>query len=346
MHTRPWSKQLLDVYNAPDSLQLMFSGQPYLRLLNPDAKPTARQVHSLRVLTFTFTILRMPMPLLSPVRNSPIQSISVPPHVNQLLQQMGLPPLRVANNNVVQAVANQDNPAPPEIRENPFRPLLAPLMMLLLRTLLLLYFVAPTRKPVIGVLIFAWMLYEIWQPIRNGLRNGWGVAQDQQQQGGNVVRPINNIGLLNGWPGANLPARPNIMRGTLDEQLDAFVDGLANMNIPDEERLLNTPSGVPIAEPGIGRKIATFVGLLVSTLHPGIWNRRRVALGRREGTIRTEANARNAPLPTESDDSNNEGENGAAQARAELRTWFESRPGWIQRYIQRVMDEDWIDDSD
>jgi hypothetical protein len=265
---------------------------------------------------------------------------------------MGLPPLMGVDDNVAQAVPNQDNPAPPEIREIPLRPLLAPLMMLLFRSLILLYFVAPTRKPIIGIFIFAWMLYEIWQPIRNGLRNGWGVIQDQQRQGDNVVgQPQDNNNVAQpiangGWqPGVNLPARPNVMAGTLDQQFDAVMDGLANMNIADEESYLNTP-GIPIPEPGVGRKIMTFVGLLVSTLHPAIWNRRRVALRRREGTIRTEANARSAPLLTEIGDSNNEGENRAAQVREEYRLRFESRPQWMQRYIQRVMDEDWVDDSD
>jgi hypothetical protein len=261
---------------------------------------------------------------------------------------MGLPPLRVVNDNAVQALANQDNPAPPEVREIPLRPFLAPFVMLLLRSLLLLYFVAPSRKPIIGVLIFAWMLYEIWQPIRNGLRNGWGVVQEQRQQGGNVAgqpQDNNNAAQANGWqPGVNLPGRPNIMAGTLDQHFDAFMDGLANMNIADEERLLNTPSRMPTPEPGVGRKIVTFVGLLVSTLHPAIWNRRRVALRRREGTIRTEANARNAPHPTES--SNNEEDSRAAQARDDLGARFERRALWVQRYIQRVMDEDWVDDSD
>jgi len=278
------------------------------------------------------------MPSLPPVRNVPTQSISIPPHVNQLLQQMGLAPPRVVNDNLIQAVANQHNP---DIREIPLRPLLAPLVMLVLRSMLLLYFVEPAHKPVIGILIFAWMLYEIWQSIRNGLRNG-GVVQDQ---GDNVAGQVqNNVAHHNanlGWqPGVNF-LRP----GTLDQQLDAFVDGLANMNISDEEVLLNTPSGTPVPEPGVGWRLATFVGLLVSTLHPAIWNRRRVALRRREGTIRTEANARNAPLSADSSDSNNDGEI-RAQVRDELRARFESQPRWMQRYIQRVMDEAWVDDSD
>src|SRR5260221_7345441 len=211
------SKHLLDIHNRPAHSNLSFSGQPYLRLLNSDAKPTARQEHSLRVLTYTFTVLHTSVPSLPPVRNVPTQSISIPPHVNQLLQQMGLAPPGVVNDNLIQAVANQHHQ---DIREIPLRPLLAPLVMLVLRSMLLLYFVEPAHKPVIGILIFAWMLYEIWQSIRNGLRNG-GVVQDQ---GDNVAGQVqNNVVHHNanlGWqPGVNF-----LRAGSFDQQLDAFLD--------------------------------------------------------------------------------------------------------------------------
>jgi len=42
-----------------------------------------------------------------------------------------------------------------------------------------------------------------------------------------------------------------------------------------------------------------------------------------------------------------EGETEAVgRIREELRTQFNRRPGWIQRYIERVVAEDWVDDSD
>lgn len=336
------------------SYPICISGHPCLRLLNPDEKPTARQEHALKVLTYTFSVLTMsPSPA---ARNAPPQPISIPPHVNQLLQQMGLPPLRFANNHV-QAVANQNNPALREIREIQIRPLIAPLMMLFLRTGLLLYFVAPARKPIFSILIFAWMLYEIWHPIRNVLRNRLGpIGQGQQQERNNGVgaggaeqaennnAPPADLGQNAGLQ-PNIPVRPN----ALDQQFESIMDSLANVNVANEERFLNSTSAVPPPEPSIGHKSLTFIGLLLSTIHPAIWNRRRVALRRREGTVRTEANARNAPVEPEGDEpgsnSSNQPEN-IAQIREELRARLERQPLWIQRYVQRVINEDWVDDLD
>ena len=258
---------------------------------------------------------------------------------------MGLQPLRVANNQAVEPIPNQNNPAPLGIRDNPVRPLLAPLIMLLLRSMLLLYFVAPARKPVIGILIFLWMLYEIWQPIRNGLQNGWGQVRDRQQQVNNAEGvAIAGQAQNNDAPVPNPLAanRPNVMGGTFDQQLTTFFDSVANMNIADEERVLNTVTDTPTPEPGLGHKFVTFVGLLVSTLHPAIWNRRRVSLRRREGSIRTETNARNVPLAQSEGDE----EARVAQRRDELRERFERRTPWVRRFMERVADEDWVDDAD
>jgi len=257
---------------------------------------------------------------------------------------MGLPPLRVANNQAVEPIPNQNNAAPLGIRNNPVRPLLAPLIMLLLRSMLLLYFVAPARKPVIGILIFLWMLYEIWQPIRNGLQNG-RQARDRQQQANNAEGvAIAGQAQNNDAPVPNLLAanRPNVIGGTFDQQLTTFFDSVANMNIADEERVLDTVADTPTPEPSLGHKFVTFVGLLVSTLHPAIWNRRRVSLRRREGSIRTETNARNVNLAQSEGDE----EARVAQRRDELRERFERRTPWVRRFMERVADEDWVDDAD
>lgn len=340
------------ILSSTFSYPISTSGHPYLRLLNPDEKPTARQEHALKVLTYTFSVLTMSPS--SAARNAPPQPINIPPHVNQLLQQMGLPPLRFANNHV-QAIVNQNNPALREIREIPIRPLIAPLMMLVLRTVLLLYFVAPARKPIFSILIFAWMLYEIWHPIRNALQNRLGpIGQGQRQENNGVgaggAAQAENINVPPADPGQpNIPVRPNVMPGALDQQFESIMDSLANVNVANEERFLNSTSAVPPSEPNIGHKTLTFIGLLLSTIHPAIWNRRRVALRRREGTIRTEANARNAPVEPEGDEpgsnSSNQSEN-RTQIREELRARFERQPLWIQRYVQRVINEDWVDDLD
>ncbi|KAF8914062.1 hypothetical protein CPB84DRAFT_1758278 [Gymnopilus junonius] len=290
------------------------------------------------------------------VRSVHSHSTTIPPQVNQLLQQLGIPPLRVANpNNGNPVLANQNNPVFAEIREIPIRPLLAPLMMLVFRTMLLLYFVAPTRKPIFGVLILAWMLYEIWRPIRDGMRNGWGrIPQNQQQRGNNGPVAAGPVGqnpappAPGAVPVANVPPRQGPLGPvTMDMQVSAVFDSLANMNIEQEEQMLSQVN-TPLEEPGLGHKTLTFLSLFFTTLHPAIWNRRRVALRRREGVIRTEANVRNAPPPSPNDGESEltTEQNAVAQRREELLAQFSRRPGWIRQYIERVVDEDWVDDSD
>ncbi|KAJ3517564.1 hypothetical protein NLJ89_g421 [Agrocybe chaxingu] len=336
-------------------------GKPYLRLVEDfGSQPTPVQERALKVLTYTFSILNMTFPTSPPMRTVHAQSVPVPPHVNQLLQQLGLPQMRPANANINPA-ANPNNPILPEIREIPIRPLLAPFMMLIFRTTLLLYFVAPARKPIFGVLILAWMLYEIWQPIRNALlRNALNRLPEHQRQANNgaEARPVQANqaqephipGAVGARPAAGVPARPPLAGGTLDQQAAVLFDNLANLNIADEEMILNAPAGTPAPEPGLGHKIMTFMSLLITTLHPAIWNRRRVALRRREGTVRTEANMRNsAPPPTDNDEDSIPGQevnNRAAEIRQELQSQYSRRPRWIQQYMQRVVEEDWVDDSD
>ena len=291
----------------------------------------------------------MSLPASTTPRPVQTQTMPVPPHVNQLLQQLGLPPLRVAQNQNANPIPDPNNPVLPEIREINLRPLLAPLMMLVFRTTLIMYFVSPTRKPIFGILILAWMLYEIWHPVRNALRNGFGRNPQVHAENGPNARAVQNPAEPNGnndarapRPVANananaaVPGRPV----TLDAQANIIFDTLANINIQEEEGMLRDASGVPTVEPGFGHKVVTFLALLMTTLHPAIWNRRRVALRRREGTIRTEANMRNS-APAE------DGETEAGRRiREELRAQFNRRPGWIQRYIERVVAEDWVDDSD
>ncbi|KDR83580.1 hypothetical protein GALMADRAFT_219401 [Galerina marginata CBS 339.88] len=329
----------------------IIDGQSFLQLSNSEQSPTPIQEHALKVLSYTFSILSMSLQATPTVRAVQSQSTPIPRHVNQLLQQLGMPPLRVANN-AGPVIPNQNNPGLPQIREIPIRPLLAPLVMLILRTMLLLYFVAPTRKPVFGILILAWMLYEIWRPIRNGMRNGWGrIPQNQNQQRGNDgqnARPGVNAGQPNVVPAPAANAPP-IQPGpvgpvTLDLQASQLFDAMANMNIEEEERMLNPAPDTHVDEPSLGHKTATFLGLFATTLHPAIWNRRRVALRRREGVVRTEANARNAPPDGDSEPTAEQ--NVVSQRREELRAQFARRPRWIQRYMERVVAEDWVDDSD
>ena len=300
----------------------------------------------------------MTLPASPNSRSVQTQTMPIPPHVNQLLQQLGLPPLRVAQNPNGNPIPGPINPIFAEIRAINLRPLLVPVMMLVLRTTLLIYFISPTRKPIFGLLILAWMLYEIWQPIRNALRNGLVLRNPQVNEDNNradargpqnPVEPNGNNDAQAAVPQpavianaiANAEANANAaVPVTLDGQANVIFDTLANINIQEEEGMLRETSGVPPVEPGFGHKVGTFFALLTTTLHPAIWDRRRIALRRREGAIRTEANMRNSVPPEE-------GETEAVgRIREELRAQFNRRPGWIQRYIERVVAEDWVDDSD
>lgn len=267
---------------------------------------------------------------------------------------MGFPQLRV--------VPQAQNPNPnqndilPQLRELPLRPLMMPIFMLAFRTLLLLYFVAPTRKPIFGILILAWMLYEIWQPIRNGLIR----ARIQRvnninngPQNGDPAAPeaLNNV--PQAQPGGILPAvnpqqPPFVVFGArqLDAQAAAILDALGNLNLPAEEEVINQAHLGPIPEPGWSHKLTSFIGLLLGTLHPAVWNRRRAALNRREGAIRTEANMRREPGPRDPNEEETDEDRSAAQARQELRERHARRPRWVQRYMERVVAEEWVDDLD
>ena len=264
----------------------------------------------------------------------------MPPNLNQVLQQLGLPEGLAARNVAQNPPPNQIVPA---LRDMPLRPLFAPLMLLLFRTLLLLYFVAPARKPIFGILILAWMVYEIWRPIRNALlRNLQQPAHDNQQRQ-NVPAPpaAQNPPVEVPQPAQDAPLGDNVVQNEVGRQAQVFLDIVANQNILGEEEIINDTRQPNPPEPSPRHKLATFFALLVTTMHPAVWNLRRVALGRREGRIRMEANMRNAPpADTENEDANR------TAMRRELRTQHSRRPRWVREYIERVVVGDWVDDSE
>jgi len=263
----------------------------------------------------------------------------MPPNVNQMLQQLGLPEGLAVRNAAQNPPPNQVVPA---LRDMPLRLLFAPLMLLLFRTLLLLYFVAPARKPIFGILILAWMVYEIWRPIRNALlRNLQHLAHNDQERPNFPAPPAQNPPVDVPRPPQDAPLGDNVVQNEVGRQAQAFLDMVANQNIPAEEEIINDTRGSNPPEPSTRHKLATLFTLLVTTIHPAVWNLRRVALGRREGRIRTEANMRNAPpADTENEDANR------AEMRAELRTQHSRRPHWVRGYMERVVVGDWVDDLD
>lgn len=329
--------------------RIVINGQQYLSLADASSPPTAVQKHALSILSYTFTLLNLSVASSTIIRThtSFTTTSPIPPQVNQVLRQYGLPQIHVINAN-----PNQEQNPIPQIRDVPLRPLLMPLFMLLFRTLLLLYFVAPTRKPIFGILILAWMLYEIWQPIRNGLlRFRIQRINIPNPQNPGAAQGLNNVppqAAVRPPPAANAQGQGpvgNFGVRQMDGQATVILDTLGNLNLQAEQDVLNRAHLGPVPEPTLGHKIASFFGLLFSTLHPAIWDRRRAALRRREGTLRTEANMRREP-PRDPEEEETEDDRRAAQSRQELREQHARRPPWIQRWMERVVEEEWVDDLD
>ncbi|KIK65403.1 hypothetical protein GYMLUDRAFT_219407 [Collybiopsis luxurians FD-317 M1] len=349
--------------------------------------------------------------------------VQIPAHLNALLQQMGLPPIQdpplagpvqvqIINDGVgvplpvaqgqggqfldLNAFLNanggqlgQNPPAvapnpPPQVQAAQIRPLLLPIFMLSLRTLLLLYFVAPARKPFLTLMIIAWVMWEIWVPIRAVFRRvGRAVDALEQAQGGgqgqggpagaNFPRdgqvPVVNRGaqpVRNEAPAAapadppppagNNPAAvvPNAAAGSI-------VNTLASFDIAEGEAALQAFADHPVhdhagtqdvfPEPNLGRKALSFVVLLVTTVHPAVWNKRRATLRAREGRVRVEMGAlretaatqQSAAIEDNGDSSNSEDASAATleaerrtAQRAEILSKYMRRPMWVRRYMQRV----------
>ncbi|KAJ7499054.1 hypothetical protein FB451DRAFT_1548773 [Mycena latifolia] len=331
--------------------RVVIEGQSYLRLVESAEQPTAIQLHALNVLASTFPILALP--ILNPAQTRVTTSQNLP-NVNLLLQQLGIPAAvrNPANANLAPNINLVAQPA----AELPLRPLILPLFLLFLRTAVLLYFFAPARKPVFGILIVMWMLYEVWRPIRDGVQRGWNRAaaeqanapnqqpQQQQQQRNGPVRPAAN-GQANPGPADRrqvpVPRPGAAAANDFDQQVAAAFDGLANFNIQAEEETIRR--GVPAEEPGFGQKLVAFVTLLVTTIHPAVWNRRRAVLRQREGQIRMDANARAAELDENVDDPQTQAR---IQRRAQLIAQHEQRPRWLREYMDRVMEGGWVDEAD
>jgi hypothetical protein len=284
------------------------------------------------VLSYTFSILALPIPPLPATPIPPTTQLPLPPNLNQILQQLGLPTLRLthAHQQHLQNVpphAGENNGAAggivPEMRDFPLRPLLAPFITLIVRTLLLVYFVSPARKPVFGFIIFAWVVYEVgWGNLREAFMEGWRRQLGRPQGGQGQVQQ----GVRDGSRG---------QRPQAHSRLQAFISNLADLNLAAEDDALNArPHAAPPTEPTWAQKVVAFMTLLVLTAHPAVWNRRRAMLRAREGRVKTEMGAIGR---------NPEGTQETA-ARAELVALHERRPSWVRNYMERVRSGDWVDE--
>lgn len=218
--------------------------------------------------------------------------------------------------------------------------------MLAFRTVLLMYFFSPSKRPVFGVLLSAWILYEAWGAFRAVLGNG------AVGQAGGVAGVVGNNqnGNINpaGQNGRIPPGGPNTNSNQRRSQVGALLDSVAEMNLGAEDAILAVNDRRQDSAPSLGHRVKTFVGLLVTTLHPAVWDRRRNVLRRREARVRTEANARDAATPPQ----NAEGNDGPtteteprAHPSAHLVELHEGRPQWVKDYVERVQMSEWADDA-
>ncbi|KAI0306953.1 hypothetical protein B0F90DRAFT_1683786 [Multifurca ochricompacta] len=323
-------------------IPVTIDGQDYLQLVDPSKTPTPVQSHALRVLEHTFALLAMPVPSASAYMVPPVpqSNTHLPVHINAHLQQIGLPPLRVRQENAMIA----------ELRAVPMRALAAPLVMLTLRTLFLLYFFSPFQKPVFGIIVAAWLLYETWNTIRNAIprlnARDNHADEDARILGNARVRPAEAARPL--VPNVPLRAPPvPLHRAPMHRPRppsETMVETLATVNLREESNALEARPEA-IATPTIGHRIKTFVGLLMLTAHPAVWDRRRTALRQREGRVRTEINERARESP-ELGEGEGEGNEAHARARADLRAMHSRRPEWVTEYMERVRrGGDWVDDQ-
>ncbi|EIW82437.1 hypothetical protein CONPUDRAFT_81913 [Coniophora puteana RWD-64-598 SS2] len=336
----------------------------YLRLRNPNAQPTLRQIHALKVLTYTFFLCTLPPPPTASFTVPPALESVPAPHVNELLAQMGFPPLRVGGPNVNGAALHghlPDADGQGIMADIPVRALLAPLFMVLLRTVLLLYFFSPTSKPIFGVLIAAWIFYEVYTHVRIVVLRPLEDAANQRQQRAagneqaNQGRGGPGLGMDNGaqpqpgngqvTPGVNVrndTQRPESQRSPPPPipESTGILDTLAFTRIASENTLLFAPPGHPPQPPTWTEKATTFASLFVTSLHPGVWNRRRRVLREREGRIRMEMNT------IEREEQQEEGGEAdwRAQARNSILAAHSRRPAWVKDYVVRARAGEWVEE--
>ncbi|KAL5527205.1 hypothetical protein ACEPAG_5996 [Sanghuangporus baumii] len=316
----------------------LVGGKPFLENLTPYATPTSRQQHALNVLSYTFPLLTLDYSQLNANTTNNVNIINTV-H-NNAIPQPNL--IQNLNAGVARADANGRNVV--AVRVN-MRELLTPLVLLFIRTLILLYFFSPARKPVFGILLGAYILYEAWGAVRGAIfdigplnGNDNRARQNERRrpaQAGNGAAPTPPP--QNGMPPAQNPG------AAAAANVEAAIEHLAQAALDLESRWLETDA----PDPGLAYRIIRFVFLLVLSVHPAFWNRRRAALRAREGRLRTEANAIESAARQQAEGESSEGGAGderARQARQQIIQRNERRPAWIREYIDRVRRGDWVDD--
>jgi hypothetical protein len=319
-----------------------------MQLLTPDATPTARQVHALKVLGHTFPLLSLTVPNLNAitnVRTSRGLNEHLPPAMlpalNNHLRQLGMPPVRARNAAFI-------------------RPLLLPLAMLTLRTFILFWMFSPTRKPFLALAIGAWVIYEVYAAISAAL----GPNQAAGEARPNPVEQVPAAGNpqdVAARPAAGAPAAavvPAGARRNASLPMTAALESVSQLNLADEQRTLEArPEDEGLAAvnapPSTIHRAKSFVTLFASTLHPAIWDRRRATLIKREGQIRTEGGARDrqdeepaaedGEIPEAERTRRREEAEKRKESREALQAQHARRPRWVKEYIERVRAGEWVD---
>ena len=291
----------------------------------------------------------------------------MPPHVNDLLQQLGLPLLRAVPNLHVDVEVNGQRGVGANIpghvdeaqilADIPIRALLTPLVMVFFRTMLLLYFFSPTRKPLLCLCIIVWIVYEMWTNLRNVVLEP--LNRERERLAGAAVEAARQApaqGQAEGPPRTPIPpAHSDIQAQTHNGEAQgppppsnstSLLDLLAHIGIDAENKLLWPTSSLrtPQPRPSLMHKVTTFSSLLVLTLHPDVWNRRRAALRTREGRLRTEANAMEREVERVEGQELSEDERKRDNMTTAL--WLQDgrRAPWVKAYVQRVRGGEWVDD--
>lgn len=223
-----------------------------------------------------------------------------------------------------------------------------------------------------GFMVLIWVIWEIAGAIRGVFRQAEQMENDnagnRQQQGG--AAGANQQAQGGAAPG-NAPANPNAPvqpGGQVAQQRqpgannqgnrppntqDVILNHLSQVNIQDEARFVEpgaTPN-VNARPPTFLHKIKTFFLLLILTLHPAIWDRRRATLREREGRIRDEARTREARIRRRELEREEREENrrrGVEVTEEQPETEIPPivpKPFWVAEYAQRVRSGDWADDS-
>ena len=314
------------------------SGQSFLSLTNPNAVPSALQTHALNILSYTYTILSSSPPQVSmwpQYPPTPTPAVLYPPAPIQLNVPLpNVAPPQVEAEVLFEIAIN--------LRQFPMRALLTPLFMLVMRATLIMYFFSPGQTPFFGVIMGLWVLYEAWSAVRAAVaatRDPAEPRRDEDGQGGGINGGAGAPG-PNGLDGQD-PARPS---DPTRQQMNAILDAVANINMRAESEMLEAPGDLP--PPTLFHKVKTFTTLMIVTLIPALWDRRREELTRREGTLRTEMNVINAArAPPSASGSAAQTQNPSTEAevseeeREEAKKARERKLAIIQKHARRA---DWV----